>query len=123
MTAQVRESAVEALLRRGLTDSERQSLPELADNAFDVVEGYLGGPIPDPVPSAVVRVAGQVVAALLARPSDVPTNSDSLTAGPYAIRFATGSTSLAPWLTAAQKLALDPWRRSMASMPLAGEAR
>lgn len=113
------EDVVKAL-RRDLTSQEEEGVDSLLDEASDLVLGYLRCPPPTPTPEAIVRVVASMVAAVL-RPSNVPENAESLTAGEYSMKLAEGSTSKSPWLTAALKMRLRPFRCSVVSVPLVSE--
>jgi hypothetical protein len=109
-------------LRRDLTSEEDEFVDSQLDEASDLVIGYLRcATLPTPTPDAVVRVVAAMVAAVFDRPSTLP-NADSVNAGPYGWKFTEGSTSNGPWLTAALKMRLAPYRcGGMVSMPLVSE--
>lgn len=111
---------VVASLRRDLTADEEEGVAALLEEASDLVLGYLRCPPATPTPDAIVRAVAAMVAAVF-RPSPGPTNADSLTSGPYTQKFTEGSTSGGPWLTAALKMRLLPYRCSMVSVPLVSE--
>lgn len=111
MPALANSSDVETALRRDLTSTESQYVDGLIDTAADLVTGYLYPcKVPTPVPGAVTRVVADMVAAVFNRPSAIPTESESLNAGMYGVKFATGATSPGPYLTAAFKERLKPYR-------------
>lgn len=111
---------VEQALERELTGTEADYLDAKLETASDLVLGYLKCGVLDPVPDAVRRVVADMVAAVLT--PTAPAGADSLTAGPYSMKFTEGSTSRAPYLTAALKVRLQPYRcGSMRSMPLVSE--
>lgn len=111
-------------LRRELTDSEVESVEDLVETASDLVTGYLYPcPIPEPVPGAITRVVADMVAAVFNRPSQILPDTASLGSGPFNVGFAAGSTSQGPYLTAAFKERLKPFRcgNGMVSVQLGSE--
>lgn len=115
---------IEKALRRELTDSESESADDLAEKASDLVTGYLFPcPIPDPVPPAITRVVADMVAAVFNRPSQILPDTTALGAGGYSISLANGATSQGPYLTAAFKQRLKPFRcgNGMVSVQLGSE--
>lgn len=115
---------IEKALRRELTDSESESVDGLAETASDLVVGYLFPcPIPDPVPPAVTRVVADMVAAVLNRPPTQLPDTQSLNAGMFGVNLTPGSTSQGPYLTAAFKQRLKPFRcgNGMVSVQLGSE--
>lgn len=102
---------IEKALRRELSASEAESVDGLAETASDLVTGYLFPcPIPDPVPAAIVRVVADMVAAVLNRPTNILPDTQSLNAGVFGVGLTPGSTSQGPYLTAAFKERLRPFR-------------
>ncbi|MFG1794136.1 hypothetical protein [Nocardia sp. NPDC049149] len=116
------EDVVKAL-RRDLTGEEEEDLESLLDAASDLVLGHLYPKVPaTPTPDGIVRVVADMVAAVLDRPKHQPQNADQLTAGEYGWKFTEGSTSGGPWLTAALKMRLRPFKgSSVVSVPLVSE--
>ena len=116
---------VEARLGRTLTAPEEARLPALLDDASAVVIGYCGQDFnPPPAPTAVVGVVAKMVARVIERAaSPVGALAESQAAGPYQVRYSTASATGDVWLTAADRLALRPWRRGggLTSVPLVGE--
>lgn len=111
-------------LERDLTSTESDYVDTKLATASDLVIGYLRCEAAglDPVPDAVRRVVADMVAAVLSGASSAPANADSVTAGPYSVKYTDGSTSRAPYLTAALKMRLEPFRcGSMRSVPLVSE--
>jgi len=106
------DSDVENALGRSLTESEDVST--LLEEASDLVVGYLGY-TPDPVPSPVARVVATMVTAVLNKPTTTTANYDATgysTSTEYA-QVTVGvesATSSGPWLTAALKMRLKPFR-------------
>lgn len=115
------EADVEAALKRSLSGDESDSVAIDLESASDLVLGYLNCELPDPTPGAVVRVVADIVAALYSSAASMPQNVDSLAAGPYSMRFTDGSTSKRPWLTAALRQRLRPYRSGVVSVPLSSE--
>ena len=116
------QAQVVKALRRDLTSDEEEGVDSLLDEASDLVLGYLRCRTLNPVPDAVARVTAAMVAAVFDRSATTPSNAEQLTAGPYGLKFAEGSTSRDPWLTAALKVRLAPFRCSgMVSVPLVSE--
>lgn len=121
---------VAAALGRDLTAAETEQAPTLLDEASDLVIGYLGcDPTdttqePATVPEAVSRVVARMVARVLGQAGHVPGSEGTTeTVGPFSqtVRFASGTTSGAPWLTVTDKVALRPYRcgGGMRAVPLA----
>jgi hypothetical protein len=115
------QADVEAILGRELTEQEAEHVVSQLDEASDLVLGYLRCPPATPIPDAIARVVAAMVAAVIKRPATQPANADQLTAGPYGMRFTEGSTSGGPWLTAALKMRLAPYRCSVVSVPMVSE--
>lgn len=114
------EDVVQAL-ERELTSTESDYIDAKLETASDLVIGYLRcDPDLDPVPDAVRRVVADMVAAVLAPAA--PANADSVTAGPFSMKYIDGSTSRAPYLTAALKMRLYRYKcGSAVSVPLVSE--
>jgi hypothetical protein len=117
------QADVEAILGRELTEAEAALVSSQLDEASDLVLGYLRCPtLAVPTPEAIVRVVAAMVASVITRPTSQPYGADQLTAGPYSVRYTEGSTSGGPWLTAALKMRLAPYRcGSMVSVPMVSE--
>ena len=103
---------VEAALGRSLTTAENVS--NLLEEASDLVVGYLGY-TPDPVSPAVVRVVATMVAAVLTKPavstSDYQASGYNVQREVAAVKVGVESaTTSGPWLTAALKQRLRPYR-------------
>lgn len=108
------DSDVENALGRSLTESEDVST--LLEEASDLVAGYLGY-VPDPVPSPVARVVATMVAAVLTKPavstSDYEASGYNVQREVAVARVGVESaTTTGPWLTAALKMRLKPFRTS-----------
>lgn len=115
---------VEKALRRELTGSESESVDDLAETASDLVTGYLFPcEIPDPIPGAITRVVADMVAAVFNRPTQILPDATTLGAGQFSVGLTPGSTSQGPYLTAAFKERLKPFRcgNGMASVQLGSE--
>lgn len=119
------EDDVAAALGRQLTDAERGAASALLETATDLVTGYLHPcPIPTPTPAAISRVIADMVAAVFSRPAGVLANTSDLSADIYGVKFAEGSTSPTPYLTAALRERLAPYAcTGFVSMPLVSERR
>lgn len=115
------QADVEAELRRDLTVDEESGVATELDKASDLVLGYLRQTPPTPTPGPIVRVVAEMVAAVFSRSADTPQDVTTQGAGPFSSGFVAGSTSRGPWLTAAQKIRLRPWRISMVATPMVGE--
>lgn len=106
------DADVEAALGRDLTDAEDVST--LLEEASDLVVGYLRF-TPDPVPDPVARVVATMVAAVLTKPatttSDYSASGYNVQREVAAVRVGQESaTTTGPWLTAALKMRLKPYR-------------
>ncbi len=115
---------VEASLGRPLSAEEAARVVGLLEEASDLVIGYLHPcPIPDPTPAAIKRVAATMVATSIRRPALQPEGATTLGAGPYNVGISEAASSAAPYLTAALKARLAPFRcgNGMVSMPLVSE--
>lgn len=118
------EDDVEAALGRTLTRSE--DVTTLLETASDLVVGYLGS-TPDPVPSAVIRVVADMVAAVLNRPavttSQLGANGYNQIREDTVVRIDTeAATTTGPWLTKALKARLSPYRSGgMNSVPMVSD--
>lgn len=111
MAALASEDDVRAALRRDLTEGELTWVDGLLDEASDLVVGYLDPfTMPDPVPGAIARVVGSMVAAVLNRPASILPDTQSLTADSYGVTFANGTTSPGPYLTEGFKKRLSPFK-------------
>ena len=101
----------------------------LLEEASDLVVGYLGY-TPDPVPSPVARVVATMVAAVVTKPAtnnaDYGSNGYNVARESMTVKVGVESaTTTGPWLTAALKMRLKPYRtaatRSVFSIDLAPE--
>lgn len=112
---------------RALTEGEDVSA--LLDEASDLVAGYLGY-APDPAPLPVARVVATMVVAVMTKPAtnsaDYGVNGYNTARESMAVKVGVESaTTTGPWLTAALKMRLRPYRsastRSVFSIDLAPE--
>ncbi len=119
------EDDVENALGRPLASSE--DVTTLLEEASDLVVGYLGY-TPDPVPDPVSRVVATMIAAVLTKPAtnnaDYGSNGYNVARESMTVKVGVESaTTTGPWLTAALKLRLKPYRtaatRSVFSIDLA----
>lgn len=106
------QTDVEAALGRSLTSTEAVSVDTLLDEATDLIIGYLGC-TPDPVPDAVKRVTARMVARVFSQ-SQISVGASQVqeTAGPFSrsTSYPAGTSNGAPWISAADKVALRPYR-------------
>lgn len=104
---------VEKQLGRDLTGAEEDRLPGLLAKASVIVEGYLGIVYEpdDTIPSAVTIVVASMVARVLATTGTVApgVSSEMVTAGPHQWQrsFRDDANSVEPWLTKADRIALQ----------------
>lgn len=109
------DTDVEAALGRALTTAEDAAVDSLLDEATDLLIGYLGTD-PDPVPAAVKRVCARMVARVFAQAAGgapvVGASQMQQTAGPFSqsTSFTSATSNGSPWLAAADKIALRPYR-------------
>lgn len=103
-------SDVAKRLGRPLEEDELDVVDGLLEEAEVQIEGFLGR-IPVPVPRRVTVVASRMVARVLEQPDAEAFYAESVqySAGPFSEtkRFSTGASGGAPWLTAADKQALQ----------------
>lgn len=101
---------VEKRLGRDLDEDELAMVEGLLEEAEILIEGHLGC-IPVPVPRRVTVVASRMVARVLEQPDTEAFFAESVqhSAGPFSEtkRYSTGASGGSPWLTAADKLALQ----------------
>lgn len=102
---------VELELGRALSEAEAARAPRLLSKASAAVIGYTGQDFePSPYPEAVVGVVAEMVARVLAQAALGPVMPEQQSAGPFSVRYPTAVTSGGVWITAADKLALRPYR-------------
>lgn len=120
-------SDVESALGRALAEDEDVSA--LLEEASDLVAGYLGYS-PDPAPLPVARVVATMVVAVMQKPAvnsaDYGVNGYNVARETMPVKVGVESaTTTGPWLTAALKMRLRPFRtaatRSVFSIDLAPE--
>lgn len=120
-------SDVESALGRALAEDEDVSA--LLEEASDLVAGYLGYS-PDPAPLPVARVVATMVVAVMQKPAvnsaDYGVNGYNVARETMPVKVGVESaTTTGPWLTAALKMRLRPYRsaatRSVFSIDLAPE--
>lgn len=112
------QADVEAALGRSLTPAETTQINSLLGEASDLIIGHLGCDPTDPdadppVPATVTRVAARMVARVFGQASQAfGSEGTTETVGPFSrtVRFASGTTSGAPWVTNADKVSLRPYR-------------
>lgn len=107
---------IEAATGLEVTTEDEARVRFLIRSAVAAVEGYIGAPIPDPAPDAVVVVVTRMVARALGQESDgTPTGmtGDMFVAGQFTRQrqFASGSNDGGVWLSAQDKVMLRPFRR------------
>lgn len=107
---------IEAATGLEVTAEDEARVSFLIRSAVAAVEGYIGAPIPDPAPDAVVVVVTRMVARSLGQESDgTPTGmtGDMFVAGSFTRQrqFASGSNDGGVWLSAQDKVMLRPFRR------------
>lgn len=107
---------VASALGRSLSSAEGSAAPTLLDEASDMLVGYLGQS-PNPVPDPVKRVCARMVARVLAQAASsaapvVGASQVQQTVGPFSqsASFAAGTATGAPWVSAADRVALRPFR-------------
>ena len=106
---------VTAALGRSLTSAESGRVSNLLDQATDLVVGYGIDIAIDPVPGAVTRVVASMVVAVFTKPSiniaDYDASGYRTSSETAAVHVGTESaTTEGPWLTASQKMRLNPYR-------------
>lgn len=120
-TTDVAAAALIAIGRSELADN-LPPLDELLAEASDLVDGHLyPSTVPTPTPGAITRVVAAMAAAVLARPSTLLPETQSLTADGFGVTFTPGTGSPGPYLTAGLKARLRPYRLGMASVAMESE--
>ena len=116
---------VRSAMRRDLTEAELEWVDGLIAEASDLVAGYLSPwtvpEFPELLPEPISRVVAAMVATVLSRPQGLLPDTQSLTADVYSVQFAAGSTSSGPYLTAAMKERLRPYRSGCLVVELGSE--
>ena len=115
-------------LGRSLTSSEATRVGNLLDEATDLVVGYGIRADISPVPGAVTRVVASMVVAVFTKPSiniaDYDASGYRTSSETAAVHVGVESaTTEGPWLTASQKMRLNPYRTGgMNQIKLASES-
>src|SRR4051794_11287078 len=115
------KAALRALGRPDLAETVTDA-DELLQEASDLVTGHLWpseGPTPTPDP--VKRVTASMVAVCLTRPTEILPETQQLSADGFGVTFTPGSGSPGPYLTAAHKARLRPFKECMTSVAMGGE--
>lgn len=115
---------VEDALGRELDESESGRVESLLDRSSDLVIGYLHPcVVPSPTPGAVTRVVAEMATSALLRPAATTGEAQSLNSGPFGVTYVQGTTGSGPYLTAALKSRLAPFRcgSGMVSVQLGSE--
>ena len=122
---------VTAALGRSLTSAESGVVANLLEQATDLVVGYGVDVAIDPVPGAVKRVVASMVVAVFTKPSINVADYDASGYSGYRASSETAAvhigresaTTEGPWLTASQKMRLNPYRTGgMNQIKLASES-
>src|SRR5690606_27101153 len=117
-------SDVEDRLGRDLTAAEDQVVDARLEDASAVVVGYCRQDFaPGPYPDAVVGVVAKMVARSLERAAAGSEFVGQQAAGPFSVSYSAATSGGDVWLTAADKLALRPYRLGggLTSVQLVGE--
>ncbi|QFG09396.1 head-to-tail adaptor [Mycobacterium phage Yuna] len=117
------QAALRAMGRADLADALTEAeVSPLLTEAGDLVTGYLWPtPVPDPIPGPISRVTAAMAAAVLTRPKELLPETQSLSADGFGVTFAPGTGSPGPYLTAALKARLRPFRVCAVSVPMSSE--
>lgn len=97
----------------GVEYDEETALGLLAEASI-LVEGYLGRTFTGDIPEAIKVVVSRMAARALEAPKESSfQESTSWAAGPFnhSMKFASGASGGAPWLTTADKTILAPYRK------------
>ena len=115
---------MEADLGRPLSASEALRADALLAKASALVIGYAGQDFePGPYPETVSIVTAGMVARVLEVGETALANVEQQANGPFSVKYVSGSTSSAVWLSAADKLMLRPHRLAggLTSIALVGD--
>ena len=105
------QADVEARLGRALEVAEAAQVPTLLDDASAVVVGHCRQDFePAPYPTAVVGVVAKMAARSLTAASAGTPFATQQSAGPFTVSLNAGASSGDVWMSAADKLALRPYR-------------
>ncbi len=126
MVALATDQDVSDALGRPLTTAEMSVVSNLLETASDLVNGYLGWTVPDPVPGPVTRVVADVIAAVLLKPEVTTAGYDA--SGYNQIRGAAtvrvgveSATTSGPWLSRSQKLRLAAYRSGRVTVEMVSD--
>ncbi|AEL19667.1 head-to-tail adaptor [Mycobacterium phage Edugator] len=116
-------TALKSLNRPELAEGlEAAGVADLLERASDLVAGYLyPSTVPEPTPAAITRVTAEAAALAMIRPAELPAEAQTLQADGFGVTFAAGGSSPGPYLTAALKQRLRPYRSTMVSVSMGGE--
>ena len=117
------QADVEAVLGRSLTDAETARAESALVRASALVLGYTRAEFDCPAPDAVIAVVADMAARVLTTSAAVPPGVEQHTQGPFTVRYASSASSGGPWLTAAEKIMLRPYRAGggLTSVQMVGE--
>jgi hypothetical protein len=117
------KTALWAIGRDELAD-ELPPVDALLDEASDLVAGYLyPSQVATPTPAAITRVVAATAATVLTRPPQLLPETQSLQVDGFGVTFTPGAGSPGPYLTAALKTRLRPYRATMTSVATSSERR
>ena len=118
------QAALTAMRRPELAEA-LPDVTELLAQASDLVAGYLWpSTAPTPTPPAISRVTAEMAATALIKASEaseILPETQSLQADGFGVTFAPGANSPGPYLTAAQKIRLRPYRSRATSVALGSD--
>ncbi|AYR01078.1 head-to-tail adaptor [Mycobacterium phage LeMond] len=122
-TAEQLRAALRAMGRPELAEGlDVAAADELLQSAGDLVTGYLfPSEVATPTPGPISRVVAEMAAAFLTRPTAILPETQSLSADGFGVTFTPGGTSPGPYLTAALKARLRPYRSGMSSVSMGSE--
>lgn len=115
---------VEAALGRPLTAAEGLRVESLLTRASALVIGFTGQDFePAPYPATVTAVVADMAGRVFTNAASALSDVEQQAAGPFSVKFSTGSTSSSLWLTAADKMMLRPYRLGggLSSVQLVGD--
>lgn len=121
------QADIEAQLGRDMTSTELDRMPGLLAKASVIVEGYVGVVYEpgDTVPGAVTIVVASMVARVFATSGTVTPGmtAETMTAGPHSWQrsFSNEANSVEPWLTKADRIALQGIGSGVVSVKLGSE--
>ncbi|ASR85215.1 head-to-tail adaptor [Mycobacterium phage SirPhilip] len=116
---------VKAALRAMGRPELAEALPpvdDLLQEASDLVTGHLWpSEVPTPTPGPICRVVATMAATVLTRPREILPETASLQADGFGVTFTPGGNSPGPYLTAALKARLRPYRSGVSSVAMGSE--